>query len=97
MISWEQPNIGGGANSVTEYLVRWNNMSMNVQNALAASISNLQSNTLYTVMVSARGSDKALGAKSNISVTTSKRDAAARRVKLLKLCLACCKYLEITM
>ena len=50
-------------------------MSMNVQNVLSANIFNLQSNALYTVIVSARGSDKALGDSSNISVTTSKRDA----------------------
>ena len=47
-------------------------MSMNVQNVLSANIANLQSNAFYDIIVSARGSDNTFGARSNISVTTSK-------------------------
>ena len=54
-------------------------MSMSVQNVLSTSISNLQSNTLYTVIVSARGNDNRLGATSRVSVTTSKRDARSSK------------------
>ena len=60
-------------------------MSMNVQNVSAANIPNLQSNTHYTVIVSARGNDSTLGATSRVSVTTSKRDAWSS--KQLKFCL----------
>ena len=47
-------------------------MSMNVQNVSSANIPNLQSNTHYTVIVSARGNDSTLGATSRVTVATSK-------------------------
>ena len=86
MIGWREPSTGGRANSVAGYLVRWNSTSRNLENVLSANISNLQSNTLYTVIVRARGNDSVLGAESSISVPTSKRDAWSS--KLLQFCLS---------
>ena len=73
LISWNAPVLGGGANTITGYLVTVSpdeSHSSNVQET-TVDITGLTSNTEYTVNVSAVGSDGRNGSALVTTATTS--------------------------
>ena len=74
-ISWMEPNQGGGAATITSYLVIYNNNGVSsfeeVYESTEITIEALLSNTVYYVTLAARGSNGYLGDSSAVNAVTS--------------------------
>jgi len=75
-LSWEAPDIGGGATSVARYLVSWNSSFSNPDDdeveQTSTQISNLETNTRYTIAVSAISTRNDVGFAATVQASTCK-------------------------
>ena len=72
-IRWNEPSIGGKANSIIRYRVTWNSGILDPGNSRLANITNLRSNRFYTLNVFAQANNGEISEISSITTATGIR------------------------